>query len=94
MHMKFCGLAVNYLNGGSRAVINFLHIHFDCETDKAIMIVKQYNNNNPIWCLVMLYVLLKRFNLLTCALQQETVVTTEQVEYGKIAQVYCNIAML
>ena len=35
--MKFCGLAVNYLNGGSRDVINFLRIHFDCETDKAIM---------------------------------------------------------
>lgn len=59
----------------------------------ASFIVKQYKNN-PIWCLVMLYVLLKCINMLTCALQQETVVTKEQVEYGKIAQVYCNTAIL
>ena len=32
--------------------------------------------------------------MLTCALQQETVVTKEQVEYGKIAQIYCNTAIL
>lgn len=37
MHTEFCELAVNYLNDGSRDVINFLHIHFECETDKAIM---------------------------------------------------------